>query len=507
MEDIQIYDDYILVNGHKIYLNKELSHQLLYNYSPGGAIDQFRNINSMPGLFGAIGLPDFHEGYHFPIGSVAAINLNDHKAVISPEGIGFDINCGVRCLKTTLHISDLEGKMDKIADMLFSSTLSSSGSYKPIITLDRLNNILNRGLEYLYENGEISVTEVEHTESRGFMEGNSRIVGQKAKSRGMAQLGTLGSGNHYLEVQVVDEIIDTEKATVIGLKKGQILISIHTGSRGLGHCICSSFINKNIDCLSKNESKITNSKDNSVTSTNQNHIKRGNSIDISINDVFDGNESSFKKINMNKDVNNYVAYASTEGMKYMQLMASAANFAWANRSMITKKIHAIFKEIFPDIEIEIISDVSHNIAKIETINGNDLLIHRKGSSRILPPGHPDLPAKYLHIGLPVLIGGSMGTSSFIVTGAPNCQNTFYSSPHGAGRIVSRKNANKVFEYSSILKDLSEKKIIVRCNSRKGLVEESPDCYKDIEQVISHSEKIGVIFSVAKLKPVIVVKGD
>lgn len=488
MVKIERFEDYIEINGFKVYVNEELSEFILKD-NCSEVLEQFVNMQKLPGLENALGLPDFHGGYYFPIGSVAAMDIENPDAVVSPEGVGYDINCGVRCLKTNLNINDLNGKKEKIGDMLFSKTLSPKDSFAPIISRELINGLLEKGLKYLYEIGKIDEKEMEYTESGGSLEGTSKLIDQKSKARGMAQLGSLGSGNHYLEIQVVEKILDEEKASVIGICEGQLLISIHTGSRGLGHGICSNFIE--------------NVKKERIRRANEAKKKKCRCTDEK------NDEKCRKTFNIRNDKEVlYVPYKSMEGDMYMRLMSSAANYAWANRSVLTSITRKVLESIFSHVQVDLISDVSHNIARKEIITGKkELLVHRKGASRILPPKHPDLPSKYKDIGQPILIGGSMGTCSFLVTGAKDCNKTYYSAPHGAGRVVTRVSANETFKYQDVISDMEMKGILVRCESKKGLVEESANCYKDVEKVVNHAENIGILVAVAKLKPVIVIKGD
>lgn len=419
------------------------------------SITQFAKIIKLPGLIGAVGLPDIHPGYAFPIGSVAAIDLSLPEASISPEGVGYDINCGVRSLRTSLCIGDLEGKKDLLADALFKSIPSGVGGSHPMVTLKKLNGILNEGLKYLEEHQMIPAGERKYVESEGCLEGDSRAVSQKAKGRGLSQLGSLGAGNHYLEIQAVDEIYDKEAATAFGLEIGQILVSIHTGSRGLGHVVCSEFTER----IGKTQ---------------------------------------------------HIPYHSREGSEYMRLMNSASNFAWANRAFISTKVEGVLKKIFPDVECKLIYDVAHNIAKVEQIcvDGEDktVLVHRKGASRAVPPGHPELPEEYLGVGQPVPVGGSMGTCSFILAGDRRSDLGWYSTCHGAGRILTRGQARKTLDYNAIVKEMADKGIIFRSGSEIGIVEEAPCCYKDIEAVVEISRKAGLTKTVARAVPIIVIKG-
>lgn len=516
-ENIEIIqeDDFLLVNGNKIYLNKELQAFAIEEHNSNqtqNAISQFAEISKLPGFIKSIGLPDFHVGYALPIGSVAVIDLECENASISPNGVGFDINCGVRCLKTNLFIEDLPSELkEKIGDELACELPFENISLENRISISELNKILDHGMEYLKSANVITELDLERTESRGSLKGSSLLIGQKSKFRGLAQLGTLGSGNHYLEIEVIDQIFNQEAADVIGIKRGQILISIHTGSRGLGHGCCSDIM-KEIDEFNKPVSKEDIAEklrkdfravsDNDLLSKEQ---KQDLYTKIKLQASLDKKASS--SINKNRsDSLQSVPFSSKLGEKYFDVMNTAANFAWVNRSLISEKVKKVFTKFIPKSKIELITDVCHNIGKIETVDGKEVLVLRKGASRILPPNHPELPEIYKNIGQPVLVGGSMGTSSYLIVGAEGAKDTFYSTCHGAGRLVSRSKAKTAFSYDQVIEEMKSKGISYRAGSEQGMIEESPGCYKDVEIVINHIEKVGISKKVCSVKPILVIKG-
>lgn len=515
--EIKQEDDYLLVNGNKIFLDKESQEFALEEYknSPENcAISQFAAISGLPGFLKSFGLPDFHIGYALPIGSIAVIDLQDSEGSISPNGVGFDINCGVRCLKTNMSFKDLNDQVkEKIGDMLKDELPFENIPEKDQITKAELNQILDRGMEYLKEQKLIDEVDLERTESRGSLKGNNKLISQKSKARGLAQLGTLGSGNHYLEIEVVDEIYDDEIANVLGIKKDQILISIHTGSRGLGHGCCSDILEE-IDQFNsskifdvtefkkKVQQKFREVSENEALSKEEKHR-----LYVKIKEDLTEERKSLKsKIKTKEDTLQSVPFRSDIGVKYYEIMNTAANFAWVNRSLITQKVKKVFSGIIKDSKLELISDVCHNIGKIEKIDEKEFLVLRKGASRILPPHHEELPELYKKIGQPVLIGGSMGTSSYLIVGAEGSKDTFYSTCHGAGRMVSRSKAKTKFNYEDVIKDMESKGISFRSGSTEGMVEESPWCYKNVDNVVCHSEKIGICRRVCSVRPILVIKG-
>lgn len=529
IDGIEIFDDYILVDGYKIFVNEKLREPILKDAEDlNGSIQQFRNISKIPGLCNKIGLPDFHVGYALPIGSVACVDLSNPEASVSPDGVGFDINCGVRCLKTNLTIDDILNKREDLANLLLEA-MPLEGAAKNTFTISEMNKLLERGMSYLLERDLCTEDDIDKTESRGYlpvfdsikvleeqkkkvpkvtgdvkaMSKISRIISQAAIGKGIQQLGSLGSGNHYLEFQEVETLCNQELCEKLGIFKGQILISIHTGSRGLGHKCCTDILEE----IQRQEYE----EYLNIGKTAYKEIKEDKNMTreekaIKYQEVTALKQKLKKEINVKKETLSYIRYDSDLGRKYIQVMNAASNFAWGNRSMITKHIRDSVTKLFPQGRVEMIYDVCHNIAKNERgPNGENWLVHRKGASRILPPNHEDLPNAYREIGQPVLIGGSMGTNSYLIVGDENCKDTIYSACHGAGRLVSRADSKKKFDYSSIINDMNIKNIIFRSGTESGMVEECGDCYKDVDEVVNHSEKMKISKSVCRVKPVLVIK--
>lgn len=477
MKGVEQADLYIKVNpsfnksmrtSATIYVDEELRKPLIQELDTGASlssIGQISDVCSLPGLIGnVVGLPDIHTGYGFPIGCVAAFDINNPESVVSPGGVGYDINCGVRALRTNLDIGCFRERAESLADELFGIIPTGMGNDKrSSIDPGALNSILDQGLDYLLKSKEIPDEDAEYCESNGHMAGDSRLVGQKAKGRGLNQLGTLGSGNHYLEVQYVDEVYDTERAEVMGIRKKQIVLMIHTGSRGLGHGVCHNSLMKMV-----------------------------------------GKSTGYTQLACSP-------YNSKESQEYLLSMGCAANFAFVNRAMITKKARQAFERVFPEARLDLIYDVCHNIAKIENhrINGMeyDAVVHRKGASRAFPPGHRDIPWKYKEIGQPVVVGGSMGTYSYILCGSEKSMELSLGSVcHGAGRVLSRSRSKDLFTHKNVCDLLRDQDIVFRCSSDPGMVEESPGCYKDINRVVDLSDRIGLTKKVCRLRPCLVIKG-
>lgn len=501
-------EDYIAINGHKIYVDAALRAPLLAMEEGDSAgllvenndtdidvetvkklitLKQFEDMQGIPGIIAAVGLPDIHAGYAFPVGSVAAVDLGLPEAGISPEGIGFDINCGVRCVVTDLMLDDIKDSLESIADVLADAVPSGLGDASGSVPggMQTLNQILDNGLLGVpKEMMEVMPEDIENTESKGSLPGNSRLINQQAKAKGLAQIGSLGSGNHYLEIQAVDTIIDSELANALGLKHGQIIVSIHTGSRGLGHAACSKFMKD-----------ATKAKEDAI----KYQAERKGRPDLQK----DGTIESAGDIS-------YVPYHSVLGQNYLSIMYSAANYAWVNRTLIACKVKKAFLQFYPNASFGLLYDASHNIAKIEEfeLDGEkqSVLVHRKGAARALPPRHHELPTCYYRTGQPIPVGGSMGTSSYILVGGKESFKTFYSTCHGAGRILSRSTARTVFTYGDVVADLNSKGIVFRGGSQAGLIEEACGCYKDVDNVVAHSAKVGIVQIVVKLKPIIVIKG-
>ena len=439
-----------------------------------GAIEQIVNVACLPGVQRySIGLPDIHFGYGFPIGGVAAFSMRN--GIVSPGGVGFDINCGVRLIKSNLTIDDVEGKLDELTDLLFKNIPSGVGS-KGKIRLDEneINDVLDYGAEWAVENGYGWQEDLEYLEENGrIKDADSSIVSDKAKKRGIPQLGSLGSGNHFLEIQIVDEIYNEEVASVFGLEKGMIVIMIHSGSRGCGHQVCSDYL-RIMDKAYKNY-----------------------------------------KINIADRQLACAPLDSKEAQNYLKAMYAAANYAWANRQMMTHWIRETFEEVFDksakDMEMDIVYDVAHNIAKEENHQvynrREDVIVHRKGATRAFGPGCEEIPEKYREVGQPVLIPGTMGTASYVLHGTDVAmEETFGSTAHGAGRVLSRSKAKKDYDADKITQDLATKGIKIKATSKHVIEEEAPGAYKDVDSVVRISDSTGIAKLVAKVKPLSVCKG-
>lgn len=441
------------------------------------AMKQIANVACMPGIVGAsIGLPDVHSGYGFAIGNVAAFDMSNPDAVVSPGGVGFDINCGVRLIRTNLDYKDVQPVQEQLAQSLFDHIPVGVGSKGVIPTKAAdLEEALEMGMDWSLREGYSWPEDKEHCEEQGRMlNADPGKVSKRAKKRGLPQLGTLGAGNHYAEVQVVEEIYDQFAAKKMGIdRKGQVVIMVHSGSRGLGHQVAT-------DALTEMEKAMERDK-------------------IHVND----RQLACARIN------------SVEGQNYLAAMSAAANYAWVNRSSMTFLVRQTFAKMFnstpDDLDMHVIYDVSHNIAKVEEhfINGElkKLLVHRKGSTRAFPPHHPLLPVDYQMTGQPVLIGGTMGTCSYVLTGTEKgMEETFGSTCHGAGRAMSRNKSRRALDYTQVLSALQQKGISIRVASPKLVMEEAPESYKDVTQVVETCHQAGVSKKVIKLRPITVVKG-
>ncbi|MER5175611.1 MAG: RtcB family protein [Candidatus Nitrosocosmicus sp.] len=439
-------------------------------------LDQAVNVTTLPGVKKhVVVLPDGHEGYGFPVGGVAASDLEE--GIISPGGVGYDINCGVRLIKTDLVESDIRPKLKVLVDELFSSIPTGVGSEGPIkLTSSELDELLVEGAKWSVENGYGINSDLESCEESGKMDGADPIhISNNARKRGSLQLGSLGSGNHFLEIQKVDKIYDEKAAKTMGItKEGQIQILIHCGSRGFGHQVCSDYLR------------------------------------IS--------EQSAKKYNLNV-VDRELACVpniSPEGESYRKSMFSALNFAWANRQMITHWTRMTFQRVLKmseqDLDMNLVYDVSHNIAKVERhrIDGDetrDLVVHRKGATRAFPGGMEQLPQRYRSIGQPVIIPGSMGTASWILLGNDKSMDlSFGSTAHGAGRTMSRSHAKRIHTIDEVKRKLESKGIYVKSMTKNGLVEETPDAYKDVDMVADVSHNVGIATKAVRLVPLGVIKG-
>ncbi|KSW11475.1 tRNA-splicing ligase [Pyrodictium occultum] len=422
----------------------------------------------------SIVMPDGHQGYGFPIGGVAAMSI-DEDGVISPGGVGYDINCGVRVIRTDLDIKEVKPKLRELIDELFRNVPSGLGSTGKIkVSVQELNKVLDEGVQWAVKRGYAWAEDPEHIEERGSWGlADSSKVSERAKRRGAEQLGTLGSGNHFLEVQVVDRIYDPEKAKAMGIThEGQVVVMIHTGSRGLGHQVASDYLMIMERAMRKYGIR---PPDRELAS---------------------------------------VPYSSREAQDYIRAMAAAANFAWTNRQLITYWTRESFRNVFhrdPDqLGMRIVYDVAHNIAKFEEyeVDGKrmKMIIHRKGATRAFPPGHPEIPKDYQSVGQPVLIPGSMGTASYILAGVPTGVKAWYTAPHGAGRWMSRAAAKRTKSYHQVVQELEQRGILIRASNRATVVEEMPEAYKDVDRVAFVAEKVGIAKIVARLRPIAVTKG-
>ena len=461
-------------NGMKVPIRIFANESLLTKMTADRTIWQATNVASMPGIVGhTVVLPDGHEGYGFPVGCVAAMDAKE--GMISPGGVGYDINCGVRLVRTNLMESDVRPQIKELVTDLFNSIPSGVGSKGTIrLSQSQLDEVLVRGVQWAIDNGYGTSEDAEACEESGQMENaDPNKVSDRAKKRGAPQLGSLGSGNHFLEIQRVEEVHDEEAAKRMGIEKGHITILIHCGSRGFGHQICSDYLRTSERALAKYNIELADRELACVPNT------------------------------------------SEEGESYRKAMFSALNFAWCNRHMIThwtrKSFERVLKQSESDLEMNLVYDVAHNIAKVENhkIEGKErsVVVHRKGATRAFPANRDEVPKKYRDLGQPVFIPGSMGTASWILLGQPNSMNlTFGSTAHGAGRTMSRTKARKSFTESQVKKSLSDKGIFIKSLTRDGIVEETPQAYKDVDAVVHVSHELGIATKVAKLIPIGVIKG-
>jgi len=438
------------------------------------SINQVRNVAHLPGIQKySLAMPDIHWGYGFPIGGVAA--MDTENGVISPGGVGFDINCGVRVIRTNLKSSDLIKNKELLANKIYSAVPCGVGSKSDInVSFSTLKKVLKEGSSWAVKNGFGWDEDLEYTEENGRLETvDPDIISDRALERGKPQLGTLGSGNHFIEIQKVSDIFDEKAATMLGLELDSITVMIHTGSRGFGHQVCSDWIK---------------------------HLR-----------------SAKKKFDMDIPDEQliYAPFDSGEGKNYLSAMRAAANFAWTNRQVILSRVRESFAEVFgksaESLGMNLIYDVAHNIAKVEehTVDGKTkkLCVHRKGATRAFPPNHPDVPKKYKEFGQPVLIPGDMGTASYVLLGTQKAMDeTFGSTCHGAGRVLSRKKAMQATGGRNISGELKEKGIYVRAKSVKTIREEAPEAYKAIDEVVDVVERVGISKKVVRMLPLAVIKG-
>jgi tRNA-splicing ligase RtcB len=448
--------------------------KLLKDIRRDKALTQVANVAFLPGIVNAsLAMPDIHWGYGFPIGGVAATDPED-AGVISPGGVGFDINCGVRLLKTNLEYEDVKPKLKELVWALFSDIPSGVGSKGDIkVGSKEERDILVKGAKWAVSRGLGTEDDLDCTEENGAMQGaDPDAVSERAYQRGKAQSGTLGSGNHFLEVQVIDQLYDREICDVLNLNLGQVTLMIHSGSRGLGYQVCEDYTRSMVNCLSK--------------------------YNINIPD----RQLACAPLN------------SPEGKSYLGAMKCAANYAWANRQCLMHLSRKVFEKIFggswQKLGMFLIYDVAHNIAKIEkhNIDGKEknLCVHRKGATRAIPAGHPALPEKYKKLGQPVIIPGDMGRNSYLLFGQESAKETFYSCCHGAGRVKSRTAASKSINPDTLLKELESQGIIVKASGRGTIVEEAPQAYKNVNDVVDVVHNAGLAKRVCRMRPLGVIKG-
>ena len=454
-----------------IYANEKLLKQA----KSEEALQQVANVAHLPGIVKhSLAMPDLHWGYGFVIGGVAATDP-EADGVVSPGGIGYDLNCGVRLIRTNLDVKQLAGRTKGLVAKLFENIPCGVGSSGKI----RLNpqeekQMVEQGARWAVEREYGFLEDLQFTEANGFLSlANADAVSERALERGKNQLGTLGSGNHFLEVQVVDRILYREAAEVMGLTEGQICVMIHSGSRGFGYQVCDEHVKTWVQVAKKY------------------------GIDLPDRQLASA------------------PIKSKEGQDYITAMACGANYAWNNRQCIMHWVRQTFMDFFEtgvdELGLELVYDVAHNIGKFEKhlVDGieRELFVHRKGATRAFPAGHPEIPDKYQKIGQPVLIPGDMGTASYVLVGSPSAmEQTWGTTCHGAGRMLSRRKAMQITKGRNIQKDLEKQGIFVRAEGRRTLNEEVPEAYKDVDEVVKVVDAAGLSRRVARLRPIGVIKG-
>jgi tRNA-splicing ligase RtcB len=430
---------------------------------------QLQNVATLPGIVdAALAMPDIHSGYGFPVGAVAATALPD--GVVSPGGVGYDINCGVRLLVLPITAADLGRRKERLVHEIARRVPTGTGrdgGFRP--GAGELARVLREGPRTLVERGIGTYADLEHTESYGRLEGaDPDQLSERARTRGAGQLGTLGSGNHFVEVQRVERVFDEDAAAAFGLEPDRVTVLIHSGSRGLGHQVCTDSVQRMDAALARH-----------------------------------GIELPDRQLS-------YAPASSPEGRAYLAAMAAAANFAWSNRHVLAHGIREAVGRVLgaatADATLQVY-DVAHNVAKREHHGGRDVLVHRKGATRAFAPGHAEIPAAHRAVGQAVFIPGSMGTSSFVLAGRPGAmERSFGTVCHGAGRALSRTAARKRVRGAELRRQLEDAGVTVRSPSNKGLAEEAPFAYKDVEKVVDVAEAAGLAARVAQLRPIGVIKG-
>jgi tRNA-splicing ligase RtcB len=438
------------------------------------SLDQLANTATLPGVVQhALAMPDIHQGYGFPIGGVVATRLPD--GVISPGGVGYDINCGVRLLATHLDRDELQPYLPDLATSLYKNCPSGVGKGGTLkLTNKDFDRLLHRGAEWALKKGYARPEDVERTEEGGRLKAaDASAISDRAWKRGIGQVGTLGAGNHFIEVDLIDEVYDEEAAGAMGLVKGRVAVQIHCGSRGFGHQVCTDYVR-------------------SFQTSIQEH-----GIQLPDRELV------------------CAPFSSPEGQDYYAAMCTAANYAFANRQVLTHHIRRSFEETLSgkvsDWDVFQVYDIAHNMAKVEThdVEGKQLkvCVHRKGATRAFGPGFEGLPPEYREIGQPVMVPGSMGTASWVLVGTPGSMaQTFGSTCHGAGRTMSRSKARKSVRGEELRKELKDQGISVRAGSMRGLSEEAPFAYKDVDEVVRVVHEAGIARKVARLTPLAVIKG-
>jgi len=436
------------------------------------SFEQLVNLTTLPGIQKySIGMPDLHEGYGSPIGGVFAIDVS--TGIISPGAIGYDINCGMRLLISQLSVEEIQPKLDSVATEIQKEVPSGLGRGRQLkFDIPQMNRILQGGSKHMVEQGYGEPEDVANCEEGGQMKGaDASLVSEKAKRRGSDQVGTLGSGNHFLELQRVEQIFDGKAAKALGLFQNQVVLMVHTGSRGLGHQDATDYIRL------------------------MNQVMGKYGIHLPDRELA------------------CAPFQSPEGQHYFGALACGMNFAFANRQMIAHFVRKAWKRVLGSAggKLKMVYDVAHNTAKLEEheIEGamKKLLVHRKGSTRAFPPGHQDIPEKYREIGQPVFIPGSMGTASYVLVGAETGKDAFFSTCHGAGRRMSRHQAIRTLSAKEIVRNLEKRGILVKCWSLRGIAEEAPEAYKNIDEVIDVVHQTGISKKVARLVPLAVIKGE
>jgi tRNA-splicing ligase RtcB len=431
------------------------------------SLEQLLNVATLPGVTGhVLAMPDAHEGYGFPVGGVAALRIAD--GVISPGGVGYDINCGVRLLASEVDAATLREHLTPLVHDLSRALPAGTGrGGRLALDPDAMDQVLAHGCRYLRDRGMATDEDLDFIEAQGAMpEADPAAVSSRAKTRGHDQLGTIGSGNHFVEVQQVDRVLDEEAARAYGLRPGQVVVLIHTGSRGLGHQVCTDYVRQMDPVMARHGIRLP---DRQLACA---------------------------------------PFRSPEGQQYFGAMCAAANFAWANRQALSFLIREVFaRHLGIRGQLRLVYDVAHNMAKLETHDGQQLCVHRKGATRAFGPSHPETPPRYRTAGQPVFIPGSMGTASYVLAGDDRAMGrSFGSTCHGAGRAMSRGAAKRVRPGHEVRRELEERGIVVRCASASELAEEAPHAYKDVERVAEVVDRAGLARRVARLVPMGVIKG-